>query len=67
VDDVKVRLPIETIPETAAQDQQASILQRIEGEREASPWPLSKSVRLVVVTSARSVERTMWCARVFPP
>ena len=53
------------VAEAAAEEQQASILPRVERVWNAGPWPTSESVRLVVVTRACSIERTMGLTRVF--
>jgi len=54
-----------SIAEAAAEDQQSRILPRVERVRNAALWPASKSVGLVVVTRAHSVERTNQVTRAF--
>jgi hypothetical protein len=61
----RTQIGVLDIAEAAAEYQQASILPRVEGVRNAGAWSASESVRLVVVTRARSIERTKCLASVF--
>ncbi len=61
----RTQIGILGVAEAAAEDQQASILPRVERVWNAGPWPTSESVRLVMVTRACSVERTNGLTRGF--
>jgi len=61
----RTKIGVLDIAEAAAEYQQASILPRVERVRNAGVWSASESVRLVVVTRARSIERTNCLASIF--